>query len=121
MSTAPVARYRTSPAVEREREIWTVADMATANRDAGFHWFEPATLRWFSSRILEGLVYRPGSRFVYFVSSERQGEEYPRLYTVRRFSLDRCNVETVGEFQAYRTAREARRAMRAAVAGEVAS
>lgn len=100
---------------------------------AGSHFFDAATMRFFNSRLLEG-VYpaesnvgkwdaRTGNVF-YFVTSERYEDLYsdpePRHYTVRRMTLtavrdDRpgVDIETVGDYHA--TAYQARKA-----AGEAA-
>ena len=72
----------------------TVYDIELANRQAGQHWFDPDTKRFFQSRYGQ-TVY--GKRF--FISSE-QFDDSPRLYTIRE-ALPNGHVKTVGEFQAY--------------------
>jgi hypothetical protein len=68
-------------------------EIERANYYAGQHFFEPDTMRFFSSRVLDG-VY--GGR--YFVTSERRGfDDYRRAYTVR-VARDNGQVETVGDF-----------------------
>jgi hypothetical protein len=91
----------------------TIDDIKTANRVAGMHFFDADTLRFFNSRILDG-VY--GGR--YFVTSERRPRsKEPRLYTVREASAD-GGITTVGMFQGYVSAKAARRAAEK-LAGEV--
>ncbi len=85
--------------------FYTIDDIKSASASAGQHWFEPGTMRFFNSRVLDG-VYGLG----YFVSSERYKDE-PRRYTVRRACAD-GSIDTVGEFQAYATAAQAKRAAR---------
>lgn len=97
---------------------------------AGSHFFDAATMRFFNSRLEEG-VYpaesnvgkwdaRTGNVF-YFVTSERFESLYsdpePRHYTVRRMTLtavrdDRpaVDIETVEDFYALPTADQARKA-----------
>lgn len=74
-----------------------------AHYKTGGHWFDTATLRFFSSRIGRR-VY--GHR--YFVTSEC-GPSGIRTYTVRQLT-DTGSIETVGEFEQYATSAAANRA-----------
>jgi hypothetical protein len=89
---------------------FTVAAIKAANRDAGQHYFEPDTMRFFSSRVLSGTY---GGRF--FITSERSGFDHssPRMFTVREAMPD-GSIETVGDFNGYVTAAQARAAAKAA-------
>lgn len=82
----------------------SMAELKAANRAADLHWFDPATLRFFRSRV--GEIIGSG----YFVSSE-QGPDGVRRYTVRRGMAD-GSVDTVGEFQAHATRARALAAIR---------
>ncbi len=82
----------------------TTDDVKAANREAGRHFFDPATMRFFNSRVHRA-VY--GGR--YFVTSERYSVESGRRYTVREILPD-GDIETVGDFQQYATAAQARKA-----------
>jgi hypothetical protein len=113
--------------------IYSIDDLRKAADDLGSHYFEPATMRFFNSRVLEG-IYRPSiqthPRTGLFVTSERfsdysQGFVNPRLYSIRRFTITRTTCpyldgiggrtvdliefETVGEFQEFATAATAKR------------
>jgi hypothetical protein len=97
----------------------TLDDIKERNKRAGQHWFEPAALRFFSSRIQER-IYPAAGGSAYFVSSERffpsvaSGDDpswYRRLYSVRR-ALPDGSIATVGEFQGYKTGRAAHAAAR---------
>ena len=79
----------------------TITQMKFANASRGHHFFEPATMRFFNSRILSR-VY--AGRL--FVTSERREAYCPRLYTIRAMADDGA-VFTVGEFQQYASRREA--------------
>lgn len=106
--------------------VHTTADLRAIADHAGSYFFSRDTMRFFKSRLLEG-VYAPdghkampGNRF-FFVTSEAYGDD-PRHYTVRRAVLgsqrdDRpaIDIDTVGEHHA--TPTEARRAARELVAG----
>jgi hypothetical protein len=88
----------------------TITEIKQANRDAGQHFFDADTMRFFESRVLRGVI---GGRF--FVTSERFDMGTPRLFTVR--VVDAAgHVDTVGEFQGYGTAAQARSAARRATA-----
>ena len=99
-------------------------DLIRAANAAGSNWFSPGAMRWFSSRIAQG-VY--GGR--YFISSERNvyGDNV-RRYTVREFSfvgyvredgrrLVECKISTVGELMEYDTLSAAKSAARALIVG----
>jgi len=83
---------------------FSIRTVRAANEGAGFHFFKPATLRFFSSRVLRG-VY--GGK--YFVTSERDTyrDTNPRKYTVRSIRED-GSIETHGGFQAFATAGRAK-------------
>ena len=85
----------------------TLKEIKAANAAAGQHFFEPATMRFFNSRVSARLI---AGR--YFISSERFDETTPRRYTVR-IANDDGTIDTVGEFQQYPTMAQARAAAEA--------
>lgn len=82
-----------------------VNEIIQANADGGGLYFSKDTMRFFKTRVLDGVH---GGR--YFVTSEK-GPSGVRAYTVRKADDD-GTISTVGEFQAYSTASEARTAAR---------
>lgn len=74
-----------------------------ANRTIGHHWFDPSSMRFFSSHI-NGADKLINKRF--FISSEQFDSNSPRLYTIR-VVLPNGEVDTYGEFQAYKSRSEA--------------
>ena len=82
----------------------TIKEIKQANKEAGQHWFDADTMRFFNSRILSPVI---GGR--YFVSSEKYDDGSPRLYTIR-IANDDGTIDTVGDFQGYETADKAKRA-----------
>jgi hypothetical protein len=78
----------------------TMSDIKLANAAAGNHWFEPATLRFFRSRVGDTVYQGPGG--VYFVSSEQfvdsRGNAAERLFTVRKFNPETGDINTASEF-----------------------
>ena len=107
--------------------VHTVSDLRAITDHAGSYFFAPNAMRFFKSRVLEGIYPGGDSKAVpgavfYFVTSEVYVDD-PRHYTVRRAVLgsqrdDRpaIDIATVGEYHA--TPAEARRAARELVAGK---
>lgn len=82
----------------------TMDDVIAANRAIGNHWFDASTMRFFKTRIESGLV--AGKRFI----TSEKGPDEVRRYTVREAQPD-GTIDTVGEFQQYRTRDAARAAI----------
>lgn len=80
-----------------EMEIY---DIKLANRQAGQHFFEPGTMRFFDSRIGQTVYEGPGG--VFFTTSEQfhgsNGYTAVRKYTVRRFDPKTGHVTTMRDF-----------------------
>lgn len=96
------------------RTFNTIGEIREFARDHGSHFFDSDTMRFFRSRVLRTVF---GGR--YFVTSEQfvmRAYAGPRRYTVRAVTSD-GNVTTIGEFQAYATARDAAKAARALARG----
>jgi hypothetical protein len=98
----------------------TMDDVIAANRAIGNHWFEPSTMRFFKTRIESGAVARYDDdgkpTRARFITSEK-GPDGVRKYSVREAQPD-GTIDTVGEFQQYRTRDAARAAL---LKGEVRS
>ena len=77
------------------------------NRQNGYHFFEPSSMRFFNSRIQNDPPYKGR----YFVTSERFDYSSPRLYTIREIKQD-GNIETIGEFQGFSTGRQTKAYMK---------
>ena len=89
----------------------TISEIRQANEDAGLHFFEPATMRFFNSKIASRAVF---GRHVFVTSEQFVGSDHvaqPRRYTLR--SCYDGKVNTVGDFQQYRTIEEAKAAAKA--------
>lgn len=84
----------------------TISDVRRANREAGQHFFDRDTMRFFGSRVVSGLY---AGRF--FVTSEKGPYDTARTYTVREAEPD-GGIETCGDFQEYRHIEDAREAAR---------
>jgi hypothetical protein len=81
----------------------------------GSHWFNNDTMRFFDSRVLPSSWTKIADCRWRFISSERlRGGYHERRYTIREMRWsdtdDTCRTETVGEFQQYETAKDARKA-----------
>lgn len=84
----------------------SLEEIKNAAKTAGSHWFDRDTLSFFNSRI-NNKIY-PTTAGAYFVTSEQQDETHPRLYSVR-YCSDDGQIDTIGEFQAHETSRDATR------------
>lgn len=78
----------------------TIAELKALNRENGGCWFEPSTMRFFGTRIEGGII---SGR--YFVTSE-QPPNGARRFSLRSFD-DQGNINTVGDFCAFRSRKEA--------------
>ena len=77
----------------------TINDIRDANESAGLHFFEPAAMRFFDSKVLPKVYEGPGG--VYFVTSEQfhDGEYHAeRKYTVREFNPENGRIWSNSEF-----------------------
>lgn len=66
------------------------------------HWFDPAAMRFFRSRVGSAGYGTDDGELAFFVSSEQFDAESPRLYTVRIIHLPTGQIEDTREgFQAF--------------------
>ena len=87
----------------------TMSQIKQANQAIEHHFFEPATLRFFNSRV-GSIVYEGENGRLFFVTSEQCSDDHPRLYTLRE-ALPDGSVETVGDFQGHESAAAAQQAI----------
>lgn len=73
------------------------------------YFFSPGSKRFFNSRILDS-VY-PTKKLVYFVTSEKFDYKSPRLFTIRAYNPKTGSIDTIGEFQQYKTSLQAKKAI----------
>lgn len=97
-------------------DTFAMDEIIRRNERHGFHWFSQSAKRFFNSRWPD-IAYR-GVGGEYFVTSERMDMDHKRLYTVRQ-ALPDGQIDTVGEFQAYRTSKAANKVARALANGAV--
>lgn len=81
---------------------FSIRTIKQANKEAGQHFFDRSTMRFFNSRVCRKVIGN------YFVTSEQFDHKSPRLYTLRRVD-DRGHIDTIGEFQSFATSRAAYR------------
>lgn len=93
---------------EFEKTFTSIDDVRRWHRG---HWFSPSTLRFFRSRVYEGVWLHPREQLVYFVSSEQRPGE-TRRYTVRLYDVKQDGIGTVGTLGQYATKRAATAAAR---------
>lgn len=102
---------------------WTINDIKSAVRATGSHWFDPDTMRFFGTKIVGSAVYQ-GEGGIYFVTSEWDGfsgrENNKRAFSVRQFTPDNAEIDTVGDVCQYQNATDAMtEAKRLAASGAV--
>jgi len=99
--------------------MFTMGIIKDRNDNAGQHFFDKSTLRFFSSRFSDDVFQGPAG--VFFVTSEQlKGFDCPdgkRLYTVRQFHPDTAKVSTSGKFQEHHSLRSAKCVAAATAAG----
>ena len=93
----PVTRFRpvaevVAPVKPAKAAKLTVADIRAANAEAGFHFFDRKTLRFFSTKV-ESIAYT-GAGGTYFVTSEQMDPSTARMFTVRYFNPISKHVNT---------------------------
>lgn len=74
----------------------TIGELKEANREAGFHFFDRDSMRFFRSRVLPNLYVGCGG--IYFVTSEQFSDASKRSFTVRVFDPATASVDTFGDF-----------------------
>ena len=83
----------------------SVSEIKRRNEASGGCYFEPGTMRFFRSRVMCDTFRHPDGRVFFVTSEKRTGfrcEDGPRLYSVRVQATD-GSIDTVGEFQGYRS------------------
>lgn len=93
----------------------TIAEIRAACAEAGCHFFERDTMRFFRSRVESKhavQTYRDDGEAYRFITSEQFDDNSPRLFSVREVKLTpKHEHRTIGEFQAYSTHNAAREAL----------
>ena len=84
--------------------LWTMNQLERYNGNRNYYFFQPDTMRFFSSRIQTLPPYKGRV----FVTSERRNWNSPRLYSVRVIQPS-GNIETIGDFQGFTSRQSAHR------------
>ena len=98
----------TTNGIRKKENVMTIHEAIVRYQDNGGHFFDKKTMKFFNSGIESGLYKNKC-----FVTSESTFDETQIRYTVRRFSDDFDNVETVSEFLEFDNIKDARAAARA--------
>lgn len=95
-------------------------------RTSSGHFFDENTMRFFKSRV--PWFFAGDGKTAYFITSERFDYNSPRLYTVRKIirTADRqsfygykYNIDSVSEFQAFKTIATAKRHIERLLKGNI--
>ena len=81
---------------------YSIKDIKDANAEAGWFWFEPATMAFFNT-VIESKPPIQGPGGVYLITSDRMSPDDPKLYTIRAFDPETGIVCTEGEFRGFDT------------------
>ena len=84
----------------------TITGMKELNKEAGQHWFDKDTMRFFDSKIEAG----PNKKDIFITSETIGTRTCQRGYSLRQFDRETGKVETIGEMNDYSTLKEAREA-----------
>lgn len=104
------ADYTTRPTMPgRYREVYDIDTLRRAFEDAGSHFFDPQTMRFFNSRVLED--FDPLADGTLAIITSERFRDAPRNYTPRIIAPDLTMTEPWG-FCPFRSARQARAALR---------
>lgn len=80
--------------IKERKRLFSLADVKELNREAGQHFFDRDTMRFFKSTIETGLL-----KGGYFITGESQtGYGSNRKYTARKVDYLNGSIETLGEF-----------------------
>jgi hypothetical protein len=101
--------------------INTADDVRAVAQNAGSHFFDTDTMRFFSSRLLSGVVAldgretQDGRRYLFVTSERNMFTDQPRQYTARMLTLlstshgfPAVEIDALGNVRAFTTARQAR-------------
>jgi hypothetical protein len=86
-------------------EIVSINEIINMHRG---HFFSKSALVFFKSRLPE-VGYRKDD-IIYFITSEKSPVQFQRLYSIRVMDT-KGNINTLGEFQGYKTLKQAKSAM----------
>lgn len=78
---------------------YSIDDIKRINKDKGFYFFSPDTMRFFNSRVGDSVYQGIGG--IFFVTSEKYDYKSDRKYTVREFEPESGNITTVDDFNEY--------------------
>lgn len=80
--------------------LFSIDAIKKTNDKAGLFFFSPSTMRWFKSRVSSNVFPTPHGAV--FITSERN-DGYPRLFTTRYIHENTGHIETIGEFQEFKS------------------
>ena len=83
-----------------------MSEVIKANKDAGKHFFDEDSMKFFGSRIESDLF--PNDMFI---TSENNFDGSKRFYTIRKFNRETCGIDDVSAFLAYKTKQSAIKAI----------
>ena len=117
--------YKTKLGEKQAPTLYSVDDLIRDyERTSSGHYFDTGTMSFFKSRVVD--YFRGEKNKAYFITSERFDSSTPRLYTIRIVTRKRAScfhgykysIETLGEFQAFKTSLQAKKQIEKIMKGE---
>lgn len=85
---------------------YTIGGIRELNKQAGWHFFDRKTMRFFNSKVMRPIYEGAGG--IFFITSEQDYDRGQRHYTVRQFNPKTFEVGTVGGFYGIKNVKDAR-------------
>lgn len=92
-----------------KHEIYTMDQLKQVVKNRGSHFFDKSSMSFFNSRVNNRLFAAPSATKILFVTSERcdwadgTNQPHSRGYSVRCYDIADGSIDTLGEFQQYKT------------------
>lgn len=104
-------------AEQTKPQKWTVNAIKKAVREAGSHWFDPGTMRFFGTEVMPRVFQGPGG--VYFITKDNQFDSsLPKLYAIRQFNPADADISTVGKINEWDDLQDAQEEAERLAAGD---
>ncbi|AGY48396.1 hypothetical protein Slash_107 [Bacillus phage Slash] len=76
----------------------SINEMKELNESVNGHWFDKGAMEFFNT-----VIETQPNKVNIFITSDRMELDMPKLYTLRWFNSETNQVETLSEFQEYKT------------------
>lgn len=84
----------------------SITEMKRIQHARGLHWFTRGSMKFFNTTLETPAIEN------HFITSEYMDNPSDRRYSIRKFDPETAQISTVGDFQQYKTKREAKQALK---------